>query len=235
MRFILSDRKEVAEGTMAFWFNAPSGFTFKPGQFADFTLSDPPRTDEKGNTRAFSFASSPNDDRVMIATRMRRSAFKENLRQLPLGTEVEIMGPMGVLTLHEDPARPAVFLTGGIGITPVRSIVAYATEGRLPHRLVVLYSNRTVASSAFLEDFKRWSRENPRLAFVPTITDEQPPDWSGEIGFIDAAMVKGHLPDPTEAIYYLVGPPGMVEAMKKLTQAIGVPPERVKTEDFVGY
>jgi ferredoxin-NADP reductase len=235
MRFVLSDRKEVAEGTMAFWFDVPSGFTFKPGQFADFTLPDPPRTDDKGNTRAFSFASSPNEDRVLIATRMRGSAFKENLRQAPLGTEVEIMGPMGVLTLHEDPARPAVFLTGGIGITPVRSIVAYATEERLPHRLVVFYSNRTVASSAFLEDFKRWARENPRLLFVPTITDEQPPGWNGELGPIDAAMVKRHVPDPKEAIYYIVGPPGMVEAMKKLAQAIGVPNERVKAEDFVGY
>lgn len=235
MRFVLSDRKEVAEGTMAFWFDVPRGFTFKPGQFADFTLPDPPCTDEKGNTRAFSFASSPNEKRVMIATRMRPSAFKENLKQAPLGAELEVVGPMGVLTLHDDPARPAVFLTGGIGITPVRSIVAHATEERLPHRLVVLYSNRTVASTAFLEDFQRWARENPRLTFIPTITDEQPPGWSGELGPIDAAMVKSYVPDPQEAIYYIVGPPGMVEAMKGLAQALDVPSERVRTEDFAGY
>jgi ferredoxin-NADP reductase len=235
MHFILRDRREIAEGTMAFWFEPPADFRFKPGQFVEFTLIDPPRRDAKGNTRALSIASSPRDPLILVATRLSPSAFKENLRTAPPGTVVEGLGPMGVLTLHEDPARPAVFLTGGIGITPVRSIVKHATEERLPHRLVVFYSNRTRAASAFLEDFTRWAKENPNLLFVPTLTDEHPADWSGEHGFIDAAMIRRHLPNPTEAIYYIVGPPAMVEAMKKLAQALGVPPERVKSEDFVGY
>ncbi len=235
MRFILRDKREIADGTMAFWFEPPAGFRFKPGQFVEFTLIDPPRRDAKGNTRALSLASSPRDPLVLVATRLSRSAFKENLREAPPGTPLEGIGPMGVLTLHEDPALPAVFLTGGIGITPVRSIVKHATEERLPHRLAVFYSNRTLAASAFLDDFARWAKENPNLLFVPTLTDERPADWRGESGFIDAAMIRRHLADPTQAIYYIVGPPAMVEAMKQLAATLGVAAERVKTEDFIGY
>lgn len=235
MRFILRDKREIAEGTMAFWFEPPPGFRFQAGQFAEFTLIHPPRTDAKGDTRAFSFASSPRDPQILIATRLSRSAFKENLRQAPPGTELEVLGPMGVLTLHHDASLPAVFLTGGIGITPVRSIVKHATEEHLAHRLIVFYSNRTLASSAFLEDFTRWARENPNLVFVPTLTDEHPADWPGEHGFIDADMIRRYVPDPRQAMYYIVGPPAMVEAMKKVVDGLGVAPQRVKTEDFVGY
>lgn len=235
MRFILRDKREIAEGTMAFWLEPPPGFTFKPGQFAEFTLINPPRTDQKGDTRAFSFANSPRDRQILIATRLSGSAFKENLRQAPPGTELEVLGPMGVLTLHDDASVPAVFLTGGIGITPVRSIVKHATEERLAHRLIVFYSNRTLASSAFLDDFARWANENPNLVFVPTLTDERPADWQGEHGFIDAGMIRRYVSDPLLAVYYIVGPPAMVEAMKKVVDALGVAPERVKTEDFVGY
>ncbi len=235
MRFILRDKREIADGTMAFWLEPPPGFTFLPGQFAEFTLINPPRTDQRGNTRAFSFANSPHDEQILIATRLSGSAFKENLSRAPPGTELEVLGPMGVLTLHDDASTPAVFLTGGIGITPVRSIVKHATEERLSHRLIVFYSNRTLAASAFFDDFTRWARENPNLIFVPTITDEHRKDWQGEHGFIDADMIRRYVSDPMQAVYYIVGPPAMVEAMKKVVNGLGVAPQRVKTEDFVGY
>lgn len=106
---------------MAFRFEPEKPVRFTPGQFGDFTLTDPPYTDAKGNTRTFSFAGAPESDGIMIATRMRDSAFKRSLATLPIGTPVQLMGPMGSFTLHKDSGRPAVFLTGGIGITPVRS------------------------------------------------------------------------------------------------------------------
>jgi ferredoxin-NADP reductase len=138
----LKDRKEVAEGTMAFWFQKPPGWAFKAGQYLDMTLLDPSETDSEGNVRSFSIASTPHEDTLMVATRMRDTAFKRELRMMPIGAAVKIEGPSGDLTLHNNVTRAAVFLAGGIGITPFRSIVHWAVREKLPHRVFLFYSNR---------------------------------------------------------------------------------------------
>jgi Na+-transporting NADH:ubiquinone oxidoreductase subunit NqrF len=100
---------------------------------ADFTLTNPPQTDAEGNTRSFSLACAPFEDDLIITTRMRDTAFKHSLKLIDLGTELDLEAPWGELTLHKDTSIPAVFLTGGIGITPVRSIVLQATHDKLAH------------------------------------------------------------------------------------------------------
>ena len=127
----LRDREEVAEGTMAFRFEKPSGWTFKAGQYLDMTLLDPSETDSEGNVRSFSIASAPHEDTLMVATRMRDTAFKRVLRTMPIGTAVKIEGPSGDLTLQNNFTRAAVFLAGGIGITPFRSIVRLGSKGEI--------------------------------------------------------------------------------------------------------
>jgi ferredoxin-NADP reductase len=107
----LRDRKEVAERTMAFCFDKPASFKFTPGQFIDITLLNPRDTDSEGNARGFSIASAPYEDFIMVATRLRDTAFKRVLRSVPLGTEVKIEGPFGNLRLHNDKSRAAVVLT----------------------------------------------------------------------------------------------------------------------------
>src|SRR5712692_5835931 len=118
----LKERQEVARDTMAFVFDTlGSGYAFKAGQNADFILVDPPETDGQGNARTFSFASSPNNNGgFTIAMRMRKSAFKKSLKLIPLNTRLEVSRAMGSFTLHKDPSKPAVFLAGGIGVTPAR-------------------------------------------------------------------------------------------------------------------
>jgi ferredoxin-NADP reductase len=129
----LRDQKEVAERTMAFCFDKPASFKFTPGQFIDITLLNPRDTDSEGNARGFSIATAPYEDFIMVATRLRDTAFKRVLRSVPLGTEVKIEGPFGNLRLHNDKSRAAVVLTGGIGITPFRSILLHAAKEKLPH------------------------------------------------------------------------------------------------------
>ncbi len=131
----LLKKVEVAEGTMAFHLERPPGFDFRPGQSADLTLVNPPETDSEGNVRTFSIASAPFEDHLMFATRMRDTAFKRSLKKVPLGTTVKMDSPMGSFTLHKNSAKPAVFLAGGIGITPFSSIVRQADHDRSPHRL----------------------------------------------------------------------------------------------------
>ena len=154
----LKNRREVAEGTMAFHFEKPPGFAFKAGQALAWTLIDPPETDNEGGMRNFSIASAPGESDLMIATRMRDTAFKRVLKTMPLGTEVRIVGPFGSLTLHQNAARPAVFLAGGIGITPFRSMLRQAAEQKLPHHLFLFYSNRCPEGAAFLEELQELER-----------------------------------------------------------------------------
>ncbi len=227
----------MAEGTTAFWFDTSgSDFAFEAGQNADFTLVDPPKTDAEGNTRTFSFASSPTHrDSFMIATRMRPTAFKDSLRALPIGTAVRVAGPNGNMVLHEDAGRPAVLLAGGIGITPFRAMLEWATEKKDPHRITLLYSNRTPAAAAFLRDLEEWSSINPNLRIVPTITESQDAGWHGEKGRIDEAMLRRHVGDLLGPMYYLAGPPGAVMALRKLLLDKGVRRDAIRLETFSGY
>jgi ferredoxin-NADP reductase len=127
----LQDRRQVAERTMAFQFEKPDGFTFTAGQSLDMTLMNPSETDREGNGRTFSIASAPDEGLLLVATRMRDTAFKRVLGTLPIGSQVKIEGPFGNLVLHHDQARAGVFLAGGIGITPFRVSCASCTRATL--------------------------------------------------------------------------------------------------------
>jgi ferredoxin-NADP reductase len=233
----LLSRVQVAEGTMAFHFEKPSHFAFIPGQAADFTLSDPPETDSEGNTRTFSLASSPLDSQLMFATRMRDTAFKRSLKQVPLGTEVRISPATGSFTLHKNSAKAAVFLAGGIGITPFLSIVRQADHDRLPHKLHLFYSNRRPEDTAFLQTLQTLENSNPNFQLICTMTDvgQSQRDWTGETGLICKEMLMRHLSTLQGPIYYSAGPPAMVAGMKKMLVAAGVDEDDIRTEDFAGY
>lgn len=234
----LRARHQVAERTMAFQFEKPEGFTFKAGQFIDMTLLDPPETDGEGNRRAFSIASSPDEGTLLVvATRMRDTAFKRVLGAMPTGSRVEIEGPFGNLVLHNNPARAAVFLAGGIGITPFRSILLRATRAHLPHRLFCFYANRRPEDALFLQELEAMRGQNPSYTFVPTMTDmtRSHRSWQGATGRIDQAMIAKHLKSAVSPMYYLAGPPGMVSALHALLNTMGIDSDDIRTEEFAGY
>src|SRR6266566_943525 len=200
----LKAREEIAAGTMAFHFEKPEGFSYKAGQFADYTLINPPETDAEGNTRGFSLASAPYEDYLMSATRMRDTAFKRVLKTMPLGTELTLDAPYGSFTLHNNAAIPAVFVTGGIGVTPVRSILLEAIHKAVPRRIVLFYANRRPEDAAFLEELRTVAAQNPHVTFVPTMTkmEHSRKEWAGETGYITKAMLERYIDDLTAPIYY---------------------------------
>ena len=234
---LLKHREEVADETMAFRFDiAGTGYTFKAGQNAAFTLLDPPETDTAGNTRTLSFASSPNDvSSLMVAMRMRRSAFKNSLRALPLGSKLRVSSAIGSFRLHTDGSKPAVFLVGGIGITPVLSILAHAAEQALPHQIYVFYSNRDVRKVAFLHELQRQEKKNPGFTLIPTVTTPNGSVWPFEHGRIDAQMLARYIPEVRNSVYYVCGPPEMVTAMQKLLYGLRVNEDNIRSEEFAGY
>lgn len=233
----LTAKREVAEGTLAFHFEKPPGFAYKAGQFADCTLIDPAETDAEGNTRAFSFASAPCESELMFATRMRDTAFKRVLNAMEPGAELSLNAPHGSFTLHNNTSIPAVFLTGGIGVTPVRSIVLQAMHDRLPHRILVFYANRRPEDAAFLGDLTTSRDTGPNYTFVGTMTQMEASrhEWQGETGLISKAMLLKYLDDLTRPIYYIDGPAAMVSAMRQLLGEAGVDDDNIRTEEFSGY
>jgi ferredoxin-NADP reductase len=233
----LLDRELVADRTMTFRFAKPADWTFRAGQFIDITLLDPPETDGEGNVRGFSISSAPSEDHIAITTRLRDTAFKRVLQTMPLGTVVRIEGPFGDLRLHSA-ARPAVVLTGGIGITPFRSILVEAAGGGggLPYPVFVFYANRRPEDAAFLDEIRELAERDPNLTFIPSmsaIAGDHP--WDGERGHIDGEMLERRLGGVAGAIYYLTGPPGMVQGLRRLLVDSGVDEDDIRTEEFTGY
>ena len=233
----LKDRREVAEGTIAFRFEKPSSWTFKAGQYLDMTLLDPSETDSEGNVRSFSIASAPHEDTLMVATRMRDTAFKRVLKTMPIGAAVKIEGPSGDLILQNDSARAAVFLAGGIGITPFRSIVHWAAKKKLSHRIVLFYSNRRPEDAPFLAELQSLERDNPKYKLIASMTEmeksHQP--WHGETGLIDQGMLGRHLKDAASPIYYIAGPPDMVKGLHEMLSKAGIKDDDIRAEEFAGY
>lgn len=230
----LNRRQEVATGTFAFYFDKPEGFSFEAGQFLEWALVDPPETDEDGNKRAFTIASAPSEPYLMVATRMRDSAFKRVLKGMPLGTEVRVEGPFGNLILHDDTTRPAVFLAGGIGITPFRSIAVRAAREGLPHRLILFYSNRRPEDAPFLQELRDLRTENAHYTLVDTMTAGGDAG-SVESGRISKEMLARHIGDLNGPIYYVAGPPDMVAAMQRILYSAGLKNDAIRAEEFSGY
>jgi ferredoxin-NADP reductase len=233
----LKEKKYVAEGTMAFYLQKPEGFRFEAGQYVDVTLIGPSETDAEGNIRSLSIASAPADEHLLVTTRMRDTAFKRVLRTIAFDTEIQLDGPLGSFTLHKNSSKPAVFLAGGIGITPFFSIIRHAEKEKLPHKLYLFYSNRRPEDTAFLKDLLDSEKENGNFRFIPSMTEmnKSAQPWSGEAGFINGDMLAKYLPTLQGPIYYVAGPPAMVTAMRKTLTAAGVDEDDVRVEEFAGY
>jgi len=233
----LIKKEEIAEGTMAFYFEKPAGFDFIAGQYVTVSLINPPEMDEEGNSRFFSLITSPYENCLGIATRMRDTAFKRVLKNLPIGSEIMIAGPDGSFCLHKDASKLAVFLIGGIGITPVFSILKNAAYEKLPHQLFLFYSNKRPEDAAFLEELQNLEKENKNFKLIATMTEMEKSKqaWLSETGFINKEMIQKYLEDLNSPIYYMSGPPMMVKAMRELAEKIGATGDNIKFEEFAGY
>jgi ferredoxin-NADP reductase len=236
-RMTLVDRQQIAADTMAFWFEPDDGyFEFRAGQHVDVVFAHPRQGSENDNFRTFSLASSPQEKTsIMIAMRMRKTPFKGALQCAALGTKFVVSRPRGSFTLHKDATRPAVFLAGGIGIAPIRSILQDAAQERLEHKLYLFYSNRDADDAAFLEELENLRGQNHNFIFIPTVTGHRTLAWPYEKGHIHFEMLKRYLPTLKGPVYYIAGPSGMVTAMTRLLNSSGVSEDDMKTEEFGDY
>lgn len=226
MDIVLRGREQVAERTFAFHFDKPAGFSHQAGQNALFSLSN------GAESRTFTIASAPHERELMIATRMRDSPFKRSLAELPPGTQLRIDEAAGLMVLHDDESRPAVFLAGGIGITPFLAMARDAEARRLGHRITLFYSNRRPQDAAFLAELRQMQNRNFRM--VATMT-EAPADWKGEKRRISRELLAAHVPDLLAPVYYFAGPLRMTMVMQEMLTELGVKDDDMRSEEFYGY
>lgn len=224
---VLKSSEAVAEGTMMFRLAKPPGFSFAAGQAVDLSLLDPP-AEANSSHRLLSLVSAPFEAELAVATRMREaSAFKRALGMLAPGATVSLKGPQGVMTLHEDPGRAAVFIAGGIGITPFMSMLRQAAHDRLGHRFFLLYSNRQPAQAAFLHELQSLERQYDHFRLLARMTDGD--------GFLDEITIKSFIASAQGPLYYLAGPPAMADAMTRILRGSGIKDEDISSEEFYGY
>ena len=251
--------KQKVEGTdiMTFKFTKDGYTEYKAGQFAFFPL-DNVNNDSRGPVRHFSLTSSPTEDALIISTRIRDTPYKQRLSTIQEGEQVKVSKPQGNFVLHDDYSKPAIFLSGGIGVTPFRSMIKYATDKQLPIKITMFDSNRNRQNILYKDEFDKWGTQNQNLKIVYTITEEEKDteqeqhrmaevsgnatetkgNWNGERGRIDRTMIERHLSkeEISNAIFYICGPPGMIKALEDLLQKqFQIQEGRIKVEEFTGY
>lgn len=218
----LLEKKHETHDVMTFRFEKPESFSYKAGQYIILRVDN--------ETKPFTLASSPTEDFLQITTMIRGSGFKNGLVSAEIGDKFQIEGPYGMFTLK--PGN-CIMLGGGIGITPFRSMIRFATDSRLTNKIILIYSNRTPEDIVFREEFDALEEMNRDFRIINTITRPENTEWHGRTGRIDSRMIEEF--SEGNEIFYICGPPAMVKAMMDILIGMNIPEERIRVEEFAGY
>jgi ferredoxin-NADP reductase len=233
---VVAEKSEVAEGTLMVVFDLQGEeVDFQAGQYFFVNLVDPPHDDERGARRHFSVVTPPSErGRLGFCTRLRDTGFKKSIQELVVGDRADVEPPKGSFLLPEDTSRELVFVAGGIGITVFRCMLHAIEDESLPYRVTLLYSNRTVEETPFLDELRELESRSDWLRLVLTMTDDE--GWDGERRRIDESFLRDYLGESlAEANHLIAGPPAMADAMKDTLLGAGVPEDQVRSDKFSGY
>ncbi len=216
-----------AYNVKSFRFPRPEDFEYKAGQY--FFIY--PDADIVPPYKPFTISSSPAERTYLEFTKkLTGHEFSNMLDNLKIGDTVGIEGPFGRLTFSGEYDRIAL-ISGGIGITPMISICRYCTRESRETDVILLSSNRTVEDIIFFDELEQMQLEDPNLKVVHTLTrpDE---DWPGCTGRICDDMIVANMPDFEERVFYICGPPPMMDATISILEGLGVSGDRIKKESF---
>lgn len=206
-------------------FKRPEGFNYLPGQWILLTLEQ--------KTKPLSLSSSPTEGFLEITKRLTGHEFSNAIDALRADDSVSVRGPYGNFIFQGEYDKIGM-LSGGIGITPLRSIIQYSTDKGLKTSIILLYSSHNEDNIAFNDDFKEMQRRNPNFKVINTIS-RPIKSWKGLTGRIDLQMIETAIPDYAERIFYTSGPGPMVDAMVSMLISMGIPEAQIKHERFAGY
>lgn len=232
----LKRKGEIAKDIFAFWFEPMGKLNFTAGQFLEWTLPHK-NPDSRGVRRFFTIASSPTEESILLATKMpqdRPSSFKGALKDIKNGDTIYTSSLAGEFILPKDRSKKMVFIAGGIGITPFRSIIQYLLNKKESRDMVLFYSSGKQSEIAFKEIFDK-AEKQAGLKTVYVLTKDNPKNWDGETRYIDEAMIKKYVADWKDRVFYASGPEGMVQNFEKMLAKMGIKKKNIKRDYFPGY
>ena len=202
------EKIEMADGIKSFRFERPEGFDYSPGQFFFINIQN-----DAGNTieHHFTLSSSPTESYIEFTARMTGSDFKNAMDSLEIGTKVHIKGPYGVFTPSPEMKKVA-YLCGGIGVTPARPAIKWAVDTESEIDIVLLFGNKDLESIPFKDEFDAVNKDSIKIVYVLSRQD----DWTGPKGHISAKIIETQIPDWKDRMFFVSGPPPMVESIKKI-------------------
>jgi ferredoxin-NADP reductase len=232
----LKRKSKIASNVVDFAFKPSRKLVYAPGQYMEFTLGHT-KPDSRGNRRFFTLASSPTEESLHLGVRFYKngSSFKKALYNIDGRTQVMAGQIAGDFTLPQDTEQKLVFLAGGIGITPFRSMLKYLLDMKERRDIVLFYANRTADEIAYSDVLSEaQARLGIRVFYTLTNMQAVPRNWRGLVGRIDEEMIAQLVPDYTERTFYLSGPLDMVRAYEHMLKDMGVKREQIKTDFFPG-
>jgi ferredoxin-NADP reductase len=233
---VFKEMRKIATDTYEYVFEGATP-RFTPGQYAEFTIHAD-AADNRGNRRYFTFASSPTEPGVRLGIKFytEPSTFKAKLARFsPISTM--LAGSIaGDFVLPQDKTKKLVFIAGGIGVTPFRSMIKYLIDTKEKRDIVLFYSNKTEGEIAYRDVFTEAEAAVLGIKVIYTITDKLvASSWQGERGYVNAEMIKRHVPDFKERYFYVSGPHSMVDGFSKTLGQLGVRRSRMKKDFFPGF
>lgn len=226
MKLILKEKKQETPDVTTFIFEPSEKLEWKAGQFLHYVLHHD-KTDDRGSDRWFTISSAPFEGHVNITTRFnnqRSSTFKETLKNLKEGGEIEASEVDGDFIV-DDPQKEMVFIAGGIGVTPFRSILLQLDHEGKNLNIHLLYANRSEDNIPFKEEFESLAKKHPEFKITYIIDPEK----------LNEETLKKYLPDLAIPIFYVSGPEPMVDSLGETLKSLGVAEDRLKQDWFPGY
>lgn len=231
MKAALEHIEDVAQNIKTFWFKPENHPEHTPGQYLRWYLPHE-NPDERGERRWFTISASPTEEPlVSITTKFaseKGSTFKSKLQDLKPGDQMEYTGPFGDFVLPQDKSIPLIFVGGGIGVTPFRSIIKYLADAEQKRDIQMIYAANSLEEVAFKDLFENGTKLTPVLG-------NPPPNWAGESGRLDGARILSLTKHGDRTLFYLSGPEPMIEALAKDLEKNGVDTNQIVTDFFPGY
>jgi glycine betaine catabolism B len=232
----LSRKVKMSPAIFDFVFKSPQQLTFIPGQYMEFTL-DHAHPDSRGNRRYFTIASSPTENDVHLGIRFynqgssfKRAMYRMDGRNKMIGAQIA-----GDFTLPSDPNKKLVFIAGGIGITPFRSMLKYLLDMKQRRDIVLFYANKRVDEIVYKDVLSAAQTQlGVKIFYALTDSAAVPPNWRGFVGRIDEQAIMSVIPDYQERTYYLSGPPEMVRAYEKVLKHMNIKHDQIVKDFFPG-
>ncbi|HSX46675.1 MAG TPA: FAD-dependent oxidoreductase [Patescibacteria group bacterium] len=231
MQVTLEKTEEVALNTRTFWFRPERPLDYVAGQYIEMSLPHQ-GADDRGTKRWFTLSSSPSEPLLSMTTKKavdRMSTFKQTLFGLSIGTQVTMSEAMGDFVLPKDTTIPLVFVAGGIGITPMRSMVKWLTDQGERRQIHVIYGARQLEDVAFQDLFQNYGAQ------FDIVLSDQVAGWSGRTGRLSAELILDIAGKTSEQLYYVSGPEPLTEALEADLGKAGIAHNKLVLDFFPGY